>query len=709
MAPSIPQRALLAGPILRRADPTAIHVWLAVSSSMQITGGVFEPGHPETILGVGKAATTRIGSASSRLHVALVEITPVAGRFPTGKLLAYHLLVNGESIFTERHAGRNEPLGWGYGSLDHPTFVLRDADRISILHASCRKPHGRGADALRVADQILAENTTNPAWRPSALFLTGDQIYADDVADSLIGTISELAPVLCGADELVPWPGAPPPPEGRRLSTIGRGDRGAALKGLFTSGEAANHLVGFGEFAAMYLLAWGAAAWTTWPPRSTRFADLPDVRRYRDAIPWVRRLLANVPTYMIFDDHDVTDDWNLTPGWTFRASLHPLSRRVICNALAAFAVFQGWGNDPAPTPEGKTWPDLLHRVSDWVGSSTRADPAFEDSLFRRYWGFTTPPHPRVLVLDTRSHRETAGRRPNAPAILLDAERLAHFYVALKEMPSPLIVVSPVPLVGPAIIDTLQSTIAAVAGKEPFDLESWTASQLGYFRLRDLLHQRLRSTQQRTASSPTLREPMAVILSGDVHYSSCFGEVLTENGKSTPYSSLLLQFTASAAKNQWAETADAERIREVVTRFERRGPRRYAVYFQPSDKMKERLLRKLGESPLTALALMYVAPIISKQAVKDFLYDLVDEGAPLVLKTELGGEPARFTQEVALLKATSGSKRDDPVGALTFTNAVGWLRFDGTTLAMQLTQGGDEATPVAGDPRLELTSRIVEVN
>ena len=24
-----------------------------------------------------------------------------------------------------------------------------------------------------------------------------------------------------------------------------------------------------------------------------------------------RRSLANIPTYMIFDDHEVTDDWNL--------------------------------------------------------------------------------------------------------------------------------------------------------------------------------------------------------------------------------------------------------------------------------------------------------------------------------------------------------------------------------------------------------------
>ena len=64
-----------------------------------------------------------------------------------------------------------------------------------------------------------------------------------------------------------------------------------------------------------------------------------------------RRALANVPTYMLADDHDVTDDWFLNgkverqlrgtgviPG--------PGGRRMMRNALAAYAVFQHWGNDP---------------------------------------------------------------------------------------------------------------------------------------------------------------------------------------------------------------------------------------------------------------------------------------------------------------------------------------------------------------------------
>jgi len=60
----------------------------------------------------------------------------------------------------------------------------------------------------------------------------------------------------------------------------------------------------------------------------------------------VRRALANVPTYMIFDDHDVTDDWNLTARWRDRVRASPAGRRIVANALAAYWAFQGWGNDP---------------------------------------------------------------------------------------------------------------------------------------------------------------------------------------------------------------------------------------------------------------------------------------------------------------------------------------------------------------------------
>jgi hypothetical protein len=50
---------------------------------------------------------------------------------------------------------------------------------------------------------------------------------------------------------------------------------------------------------------------------------------FRREVAKVRRVMANVPTYMICDDHDVTDDWFMTgatgrrPPRTRRSGAHP--------------------------------------------------------------------------------------------------------------------------------------------------------------------------------------------------------------------------------------------------------------------------------------------------------------------------------------------------------------------------------------------------
>lgn len=58
----------------------------------------------------------------------------------------------------------------------------------------------------------------------------------------------------------------------------------------------------------------------------------------------VRRAMANVSTFMIFDDHDVTDDWNLNPSWRDRVFTAPLGKAIVRNAMMAYALFQDWGN-----------------------------------------------------------------------------------------------------------------------------------------------------------------------------------------------------------------------------------------------------------------------------------------------------------------------------------------------------------------------------
>ena len=73
---------------------------------------------------------------------------------------------------------------------------------------------------------------------------------------------------------------------------------------------------------------------------------IDQVTKFYEALPKVRRMLANVPTYMIMDDHDATDDWNLNPIWVERVNKTTFGRAILRNALASYTVFQDWGNDP---------------------------------------------------------------------------------------------------------------------------------------------------------------------------------------------------------------------------------------------------------------------------------------------------------------------------------------------------------------------------
>ena len=60
--------------------------------------------------------------------------------------------------------------------------------------------------------------------------------------------------------------------------------------------------------------------------------------------PLVRWLFSTVPTSMIFDDHDVHDDWNTSRIWRRRMQQHSWWQERIIGALAAYWVYQHLGN-----------------------------------------------------------------------------------------------------------------------------------------------------------------------------------------------------------------------------------------------------------------------------------------------------------------------------------------------------------------------------
>jgi hypothetical protein len=353
---------VLAGPILRRVEPTKACIWLATSAPVRARALIFEHDQDGSAaprpIGAGESESVQLGP---RLFVHLLVAGPEEDTFPIDRLLEYDVEV------VEEQTGRAfalQELGMvggedriAYRRFRLPSFYIRAPSRPQpILHGSCRMLHGKGEDALTAADDDIARHARDLTRRPAALYLTGDQIYGDQVAGPLIAHVRRLATELVGAGDDSSVPGVP------HLSDVpiyGRKQLALEKAGL-TSSHSQNHLMTFGEYAAMYLVAWNEKNWPerfapasraigpqTRAPGPSDFqkrrkyaTELKDLKGAQRALPAVRRVLANIPTYMIFDDHDVTDDWNLTLDWRKKVHDSPLGRRIVSNALGAYWAFQ---------------------------------------------------------------------------------------------------------------------------------------------------------------------------------------------------------------------------------------------------------------------------------------------------------------------------------------------------------------------------------
>lgn len=121
--------------------------------------------------------------------------------------------------------------------------------------------------------------------------------------------------------------------------------------------------------------------------------------------PEVRWLLSTVPSCMIFDDHDVVDDWNTSAAWLADMRATPWWRERLLSGLMSYWVHQHLGNlapdelaaDPVyaavrETPDGT---DLLRSFA----CEADADPASVRWSYRRDFGRV-----RLLMVDTRAAR-----------------------------------------------------------------------------------------------------------------------------------------------------------------------------------------------------------------------------------------------------------------------------------------------------------------
>lgn len=539
---------ILAGPIVRRATPEKVWVWLA-------TRELLDPPHLMLF--------TNGNSPSSPGPVkAGIEYYPVA---VADYLWIYMLcaipetpLDRGRTYFYDVRLNGTRPL---FKSDDYrqfllkgnrlPTFMLgaRGNNNLHALYGSCRKLHGPNPDMMKAAEEIL-QNASDDN-RPQYFFMGGDQVYADDVDNQLLTLTRPLRDALYGGKRET-IPGLSPAVLGDTI------DRSEFLESFFTSTHMPHHLLTFAEYAATYIMAWNGDLWDPLL-KAGRFSDLGSAdfsnriigQRVLDGAQGAksaRRVLANTICYMIFDDHEVTDDWFLNPEWQLNATKFDSGLRILTNGMAAYWAFQGWGNDPAAFDD--TYRATIGGFAESRGKGTQNAWS---ALIKTDWSFVAPTSPPAVFLDTRTKREASPtvsdidrvgtreiegislstrRNKEAPRLLDGDERARLSGMIAKHGTSgePLIIVAAAPIFGFPPMEWVQRKIGGVSATTA-DLEGWSSNPRNFIDAFDLFLD--------AGSSPL------IVLSGDVHYGfEVVGRIST-----TSHSVPFLQLCSSAMKNE----------------------------------------------------------------------------------------------------------------------------------------------------------------
>ncbi|SDO25336.1 PhoD-like phosphatase [Klenkia soli] len=144
----------------------------------------------------------------------------------------------------------------------------------------------------------------------------------------------------------------------------------------------------------------------------TQVADFEEYTRlYRESWgdPEVRWLLSTIPSAMIFDDHEMIDDWNTSAAWRDSVVEQPWWRRRITGGLTSYFVYQHLGNlSPAELADNATWqamqgdgdaPVDAEPMLTAMAQAADGDPTAFRWSYVRHWD-----HVRLVMVDSRAGR-----------------------------------------------------------------------------------------------------------------------------------------------------------------------------------------------------------------------------------------------------------------------------------------------------------------
>jgi hypothetical protein len=269
-------------------------------------------------------------------------------------------------------------------------------------------------------------------------------------------------------------------------------------------------------------------------PEQPPWYELQDYEEYAHlySLAWCdpanRWLLSTLPSAMIFDDHDIRDDWNTS--WSWRQEIERTSwwhDRVV-GGLASYWVYQHLGN---LAPEDRAADELWRRIASHDGDGeldvTEALDALADradqhpETYRWSYSRDFDTQARLVVVDSRAARIL---RPDRRSMLDDGE-LMWLDAQLRGDVDHLLIGTSLPfLLAPGLhhIESFSESIAEGAWGRPgkwlgerarsaADLEHWAAFQKGF---RDVAELVLEVGAGRRGRAPRT----ITFLSGDVHHS-----------------------------------------------------------------------------------------------------------------------------------------------------------------------------------------------
>ncbi len=402
---------------------------------------------------------------------------------------------------------------WPPAGTAFPPSVIRalDGGPRRILFGSCRAtaPHeppwsldgdaddrARGVDALYAhALRILGQE---PDQWPDLLLFVGDQVYADDSSPATRARVEQRRGHLDGDDRYPPL----------------------------------DDVADFEEYTWLYHEAWQ-----------------PEVERW---------LLSVVPSAMIFDDHDMIDDWNTSATWCEEIRRHEWWDERLTAGLMSYWVYQHLGN---LSPDEIRAEGMLERFVEagdassaleaWARETSTREPGAGGYRFS-FWRDLGPI--RLVVIDCRQSRvlDPNGRR-------MVSERDWEWVVDHADVECDhLVLATSVPVIMPGGVHDLEQWSERVASgawgrpgarlgewvRQAADLEDWSSFHRSFVDFMNLLQ------RVSTPDSPGTTSPPAtvLVLSGDVHFSYRARATFVAGPDAPPPTSRVHQIVNSPIRN-----------------------------------------------------------------------------------------------------------------------------------------------------------------